>query len=187
MQIDGETDLAAKTDLAVGEAYRQKAYLSQSLHGTQGDSHLWMTGSQPNVWGYSRRRTGVRQCDSAAQLASRSCWMRWCDRPRSSAASRRLSPASVSVRTACAVRCWAFTPARSAASCERVSALENCEPGRRVTVVIPTYNRQERLRKTIEAVFASTVSDEVKQAVGRAESRQQALALLFMSAEFQRR
>jgi uncharacterized protein (DUF1800 family) len=39
----------------------------------------------------------------------------------------------------------------------------------------------------IEDVFASTVSDEVKQAVGRAESRQQALALLFMSAEFQRR
>ena len=39
----------------------------------------------------------------------------------------------------------------------------------------------------IETVLASTVSDEVKQAVGRAESRQQALALLFMSAEFQRR
>jgi uncharacterized protein (DUF1800 family) len=39
----------------------------------------------------------------------------------------------------------------------------------------------------IETVFASTVSGEVKQAVGRAESRQQALALLFMSAEFQRR
>jgi uncharacterized protein (DUF1800 family) len=42
-------------------------------------------------------------------------------------------------------------------------------------------------RDIIESVFASTVSDEVKQAVGRAESRQQALALLFMSAEFQRR
>jgi uncharacterized protein (DUF1800 family) len=42
-------------------------------------------------------------------------------------------------------------------------------------------------RDIIETVFASTVSDEVKQAVGRAESRQQALALLFMSAEFQRR
>ncbi len=39
----------------------------------------------------------------------------------------------------------------------------------------------------IETVFGSTVSAEVKQAVGRAESRQQALALLFMSAEFQRR
>jgi uncharacterized protein (DUF1800 family) len=39
----------------------------------------------------------------------------------------------------------------------------------------------------IENVFASTVSDHVKQAVGRAESRPQALALLFMSAEFQRR
>jgi len=42
-------------------------------------------------------------------------------------------------------------------------------------------------RDIIETVFASTVSDEVKQAIGRAESRQQALALLFMSAEFQRR
>jgi uncharacterized protein (DUF1800 family) len=42
-------------------------------------------------------------------------------------------------------------------------------------------------RDIIESVFASTVSDPVKQAVGRAESRQQALALLFMSAEFQRR
>jgi uncharacterized protein (DUF1800 family) len=39
----------------------------------------------------------------------------------------------------------------------------------------------------IETVFASSVSVEVKQAVGRAESRQQALALLFMSSEFQRR
>jgi uncharacterized protein (DUF1800 family) len=39
----------------------------------------------------------------------------------------------------------------------------------------------------IETVLGSCVSDEVKQAVGRAESRQQALVLLFMSAEFQRR
>ena len=39
----------------------------------------------------------------------------------------------------------------------------------------------------IETVFASCVSAEVKQAVGRAESRPQALALLFMSSEFQRR
>jgi len=39
----------------------------------------------------------------------------------------------------------------------------------------------------IETVLGSSVSAEVKQAVGRAESRQQALALLFMSAEFQRR
>ncbi|TQF43297.1 hypothetical protein UNPF46_01445 [Bradyrhizobium sp. UNPF46] len=39
----------------------------------------------------------------------------------------------------------------------------------------------------IEDVFASEIAAEVKQAVGRAESRQQALALLFMSADFQRR
>ncbi len=39
----------------------------------------------------------------------------------------------------------------------------------------------------IEVVYASEVSPEVKQAVSRAESRQQALALLFMSADFQRR
>jgi uncharacterized protein (DUF1800 family) len=39
----------------------------------------------------------------------------------------------------------------------------------------------------IENVFGSQVTAEVKQAVGRAESRQQALALLFMSSEFQRR
>jgi uncharacterized protein (DUF1800 family) len=39
----------------------------------------------------------------------------------------------------------------------------------------------------IETVLGSTVSAEVMQAVGGAESRQQALALLFMSAEFQRR
>ncbi|MDH2341970.1 DUF1800 family protein [Bradyrhizobium sp. SSUT77] len=39
----------------------------------------------------------------------------------------------------------------------------------------------------IEDVFASEIAPEVKQAVGRAESRQQALALLFMSADFQRR
>ncbi len=37
----------------------------------------------------------------------------------------------------------------------------------------------------IETVLGSQVSPEVKQAVGRAESRQQALVLLFMSAEFQ--
>nr|WP_245448735.1 DUF1800 domain-containing protein [Bradyrhizobium ottawaense] len=39
----------------------------------------------------------------------------------------------------------------------------------------------------VEDVFASEIAAEVKQAVGRAESRQQALALLFMSADFQRR
>lgn len=39
----------------------------------------------------------------------------------------------------------------------------------------------------IEDVFASEIAPEVKQAVDRAESRQQALALLFMSADFQRR
>ncbi|MBH5400047.1 DUF1800 family protein [Bradyrhizobium sp. CNPSo 4010] len=39
----------------------------------------------------------------------------------------------------------------------------------------------------IEDVFASQIAPEVKQAVGRAESRQQALALLFMSVDFQRR
>lgn len=39
----------------------------------------------------------------------------------------------------------------------------------------------------IETALGSSVSPEVKQAVGRAESRQQALVLLFMSAEFQRR
>ncbi|MCK1711098.1 MULTISPECIES: DUF1800 domain-containing protein [unclassified Bradyrhizobium] len=39
----------------------------------------------------------------------------------------------------------------------------------------------------IEDVFASEIAAEVKQSVGRAESRQQALALLFMSADFQRR
>jgi uncharacterized protein (DUF1800 family) len=39
----------------------------------------------------------------------------------------------------------------------------------------------------IETVLGSSVSTEVKQAVGRAESRQQALVLLFMSAELQRR
>jgi uncharacterized protein (DUF1800 family) len=39
----------------------------------------------------------------------------------------------------------------------------------------------------INDVFASEISTEVKQAVGRAESRPQALALLFMSADFLRR
>ncbi len=39
----------------------------------------------------------------------------------------------------------------------------------------------------IENVLGSSVSSEVMQAVGRAESRQQALALLFMSPKFQRR
>jgi len=62
--------------------------------------------------------------------------------------------------------------------------------GRRLDVA---NNFAERVAATadpkdiIETVFDSTVSDEVKQAVSRAESRQQALALLFMSAEFQRR
>lgn len=42
-------------------------------------------------------------------------------------------------------------------------------------------------QEVIETVLGAVVSSEVKQAVGRAESRQQALALLFMSAEFQRR
>jgi uncharacterized protein (DUF1800 family) len=39
----------------------------------------------------------------------------------------------------------------------------------------------------MESVLGSAVSAEVRQAVGSADSRQQALALLFMSVEFQRR
>ncbi len=42
-------------------------------------------------------------------------------------------------------------------------------------------------QEVIESVLGSSVSPEVTQAVGRAETRQQALVLLFMSAEFQRR
>ncbi len=42
-------------------------------------------------------------------------------------------------------------------------------------------------RLIIETVLASTITPETHQAVARAETRQQALALLFMSAEFQRR
>ncbi len=42
-------------------------------------------------------------------------------------------------------------------------------------------------RFIIGNVLESTVSEETNEAVARAESRQQALALLFMSAEFVRR
>jgi uncharacterized protein (DUF1800 family) len=62
--------------------------------------------------------------------------------------------------------------------------------GRRLDIA---NNFAERVAATadpqgiIEDVFASQIAPEVKQAVGRAESRQQALALLFMSADFQRR
>jgi uncharacterized protein (DUF1800 family) len=54
-------------------------------------------------------------------------------------------------------------------------------------------NFAERVASTVdprfvmETVLGSTMSAETTQAVGRAESRQQALALLFMSAELQRR
>src|SRR3954454_12440728 len=62
--------------------------------------------------------------------------------------------------------------------------------GRRLDIA---NNFAERIATTadpqviVEDIFASEISPEVKQAVGRAESRQQALALLFMSADFQRR
>jgi uncharacterized protein (DUF1800 family) len=62
--------------------------------------------------------------------------------------------------------------------------------GRRLDIA---NNFAERLSGTvdpkviIENVLGSSVSSEVKQAVDRAESRQQALVLLFMSAELQRR
>ena len=39
----------------------------------------------------------------------------------------------------------------------------------------------------VENVLGGSVASEVRQAIGRAESRQQALALLFMAPEFQRR
>jgi uncharacterized protein (DUF1800 family) len=42
-------------------------------------------------------------------------------------------------------------------------------------------------RFVIDTVLESTVSHETLGAVARAESRQQALVLLFMSADFQRR
>jgi uncharacterized protein (DUF1800 family) len=42
-------------------------------------------------------------------------------------------------------------------------------------------------RMVFEEVLAPLASTETRQAVGRAESRPQALALLFMAPEFQRR
>ena len=39
----------------------------------------------------------------------------------------------------------------------------------------------------VETALGPIASDETRAAVGRAESRQQGLALAFMSAEFQRR
>ena len=62
--------------------------------------------------------------------------------------------------------------------------------GRRLDVANRTAERvADRVdpQDVIENVLGSSVSLEVKDAVARAESRQQALALLFMSAEFQRR
>jgi uncharacterized protein (DUF1800 family) len=62
--------------------------------------------------------------------------------------------------------------------------------GRRLDVANNFAERVSGLvdpQNLIETVYGSEVSPEAKQAVGRAESRQQALVLLFMSAEFQRR
>jgi len=62
--------------------------------------------------------------------------------------------------------------------------------GRRLDVA---NNFAERLANRVDpqfvmdAVLGSTISSEVRQAVARADSRPQALALLFMSPEFQRR
>jgi uncharacterized protein (DUF1800 family) len=61
--------------------------------------------------------------------------------------------------------------------------------GRRLDVANNFAERVSRVdpQYVMETVLGSTVSPDVKQAVARAESRQQALALLFMSPEFQRR
>ena len=63
--------------------------------------------------------------------------------------------------------------------------------GRRLDVANNFAERERRQGRSAgchrDRARRRCVSAEVKQAVGRAESRQQALALLFMSAEFQRR
>jgi uncharacterized protein (DUF1800 family) len=61
--------------------------------------------------------------------------------------------------------------------------------GRRLDVANNFAERVSRVdpQYIIDTVFAGTASADVRQAVARAESRQQALALLFMSPEFQRR
>jgi uncharacterized protein (DUF1800 family) len=62
--------------------------------------------------------------------------------------------------------------------------------GRRLDVANNAAEREAgRLdpEDVIESVLGGCVSAELRQAVGRAESRQQALVLLFMAAEFQRR
>ena len=61
--------------------------------------------------------------------------------------------------------------------------------GRRLDVANNYAERVSRIdpQYVMDTVLGSTVSPDVRQAVARAESRQQALALLFMSPEFQRR
>jgi uncharacterized protein (DUF1800 family) len=61
--------------------------------------------------------------------------------------------------------------------------------GRRLDVANNFAERVSRIdpQYVTDTVLGSTVSSDVRQAVARAESRQQALALLFMSPELQRR
>ena len=131
--------------------------------------------SRPTNPGRSRRpSSSVRANGSSA----------WCAPPASRKRIRRASPAG---RRCSASRCGVLPRPRAIRTTKRPGSTA-WDGGSTSPTISPSAWRARSIPRTSSRpCSASSVSAEVKQAVGRAESRQQALALLFMSAEFQRR
>ena len=135
----------------------------------------------PGRWSRPTKPGRSRPPSSSARASG---WSAWCARP----ASTQADPARYTGGQALLGEPLWRPPSPKGFPDDEATWIDGM--GRRLDVA---NNFAERVagrvdpQDVIETVFASTVSPEVKQAVGRAESRQQALALLFMSAEFQRR
>ena len=135
----------------------------------------------PRRWS---RPTKPGRCRRPSSSARASGWSAWCARPGSRRPTPRGSPAD---RPCSANRCGVRRRPRAFRTTRR--------PGSTAWgggSTSPTTSPSAWPAGSIPRTSSRPCSDrqcrrEVKQAVGRAESRQQALALLFMSAEFQRR
>ena len=111
-------------------------------------------------------------------------WSAWCAPPASRRSTRRDTPAD---RPCSASPCGGRHRQKAFPTTKRAGSTAWAAGSTSPTILPSAWPAGSIPTRSSAACWPPRVSPEVSEAVGRAETRQQALALLFMSADFQRR